>query len=56
MLGIVLVLFVAGFIANANTSTLTATDTLLLTFVPTILLILIIFSGVKGVRHAKPGI
>jgi hypothetical protein len=50
VIGIVLILFLAGFIAGANTATLSATDVLILGFVPTIALILIIMGAVKMMR------
>ena len=50
VLGIILILFLAGFIAAANTSTLSTTDVLVLGFVPTIALILIIYGAVKAMR------
>lgn len=54
--GIILILFLAGFIASANTATLSSTDILLLGFVPTIALVLIVYGAVKAMRTSKPGI
>jgi len=50
VIGIVLILFLAGFISGANTATLSTTDVLILGFVPTIALILIIMGAVKMMR------
>jgi len=52
-IGIVLVLFIAGFIAGANTASLSSTDILILGFVPTLSLILIVMGSVKMMRKSS---
>jgi len=54
--GIIMVLFIAGFIAAANTATLSSTDVMVLGFVPTVALVLIIWGFVKLMKDAKFGI
>jgi hypothetical protein len=53
---IVMVLFIAGFIAAANTSTLSSTDILLLGFVPTLSLVMTVWLFVKAIRDTKFGL
>ena len=55
-IGIIMVLFIAGFIAAANTATLSSTDVMVLGFVPTVALVLIIWGFVKLMKDAKFGI
>ncbi len=56
VIGIVLVIFLANFIAGANTGNLSSTDIMVLTFVPTITLVLLIYGFVKTIRNSKFGI
>jgi hypothetical protein len=53
---IVMVLFIAGFIAAANTASLSSTDILLLGFVPTLSLVMTVWLFVKAIRDTKFGI
>ncbi len=55
VIGIVLVIFLANYIAGANTGSLSSTDTMILVFVPTIALVLLLYGFIKSVRGSKFG-
>jgi hypothetical protein len=55
-ISVVMVLFIAGFISAANTSSLSSTDVLLLGFVPTLSLVMTVWLFVKAIRDTKFGL
>lgn len=47
VVGVILILFLAGFIAAANTENLSDVDTMILGFLPTLILISLVYGAVK---------